>query len=79
VVDLASPSDDGPRGITALRHKMASYRVNGAALGWLLLPEDRAVEIWTQTQDTPQRLNQAMRLEGGDVLPGLLLELGEIW
>jgi Uma2 family endonuclease len=27
----------------------------------------------------PQRLENALRLEGGDVLPGLVLELGEIW
>ena len=39
VVELASPSDQGPRGISALRQKMASYISNGAQLGWLLLPE----------------------------------------
>jgi hypothetical protein len=27
----------------------------------------------------PQRLENAMRLEGGAVLPGLALELEEIW
>jgi hypothetical protein len=29
----ASPSDEGPRGLTALRQKMAAYQRNGARLG----------------------------------------------
>ena len=55
VVELASPSDEGPRGLSALRQKMADYQRNGARLGWLLLPEARSecpglqlqlAEIW---------------------------------
>ena len=46
VVELASPSDEGPRGVSALRQKMASYQANGARLGWLLLPHQQAVEVW---------------------------------
>ena len=38
-VELASPSDEGPRGLSALRQKMADYQRNGARLGWPLLPE----------------------------------------
>ena len=45
VVELASPSDEGPRGLSALRQKMADYQRNGARLGWLLLPEERAVSV----------------------------------
>ncbi|GDX76086.1 hypothetical protein LBMAG41_11620 [Cyanobium sp.] len=29
----ASPSDEGPRSLTALRQKMAAYQRNGARLG----------------------------------------------
>jgi Uma2 family endonuclease len=43
VIELASPSDTGPRGATALRRKMDLFQANGARLGWLLLPEERAV------------------------------------
>lgn len=84
VIELASPSDSGPRGTEALRRKMAAYQANGAQLGWLLVPEQRAVEIWRAPSEAgaavpPQRLENATRLEGGDVLPGLVLELQEIW
>jgi len=46
VVELASLSDEGPRGISALRQKMSDYIRNGAQLGWVLLPSEQAVEIW---------------------------------
>ncbi len=35
VAELASPSHEGPRGVSALRRKMAAYQANGASLGWL--------------------------------------------
>jgi Uma2 family endonuclease len=84
VIELASASDTGPRGAEALRRKMALYQANGAQLGWLLFPEQRAVEIWPARSEAgeptaPQRLENAMRLEGGAVLQGLVLELEEIW
>ena len=42
----------------ALRRKMDLYRRNGAQLGWLLLPEERAVEIWS-AEGEPERLDLA--------------------
>lgn len=78
VVELASPSDEGPRGITALRSKMASYQVNGARLAWLLLPHEQAVEVWP-TGGEPQRLEQIAVLEASGDFPGLKLQLAEIW
>jgi Uma2 family endonuclease len=78
VVELASPSDQGPRGISALRRKLAAYQANGAQLGWLLLPQEQAVEIWPVTGE-PVRLEGAKELDAGDVLPGLRLDLAEIW
>jgi Uma2 family endonuclease len=82
VVELASPSDEGPRGLTALRQKMAAYQRNGARLGWLLIPAEQAVEIWEPLADTPappRRLEAATRLEGDPHLPGLAVDLDEIW
>ncbi len=80
VVELASPSDEGPRGVSNLRHKMGLYQANGARLGWLLLPQERAVEIWQGGQEgMAERLEDATRVEGGEGFAGLALELEEIW
>jgi Uma2 family endonuclease len=84
VVELVSPSDEGARGSEALRRKMAAYLANGAQLGWLLFPQQRAVEIWQPGADSAapvvmQRIEAAGVLEGGEWLPGLRLELAEIW
>ena len=80
VLELASPSDEGPRGVSALRRKMDQYMANGARLGWLLLPEERAVEIWREGQQgMAERLEGAYRLDGGELAEGLVLELAQIW
>ncbi len=80
VVELASPSDEGPRGLTALRRKMASYQANGAQLGWLLIPHQQAVEIWPAAgEGEPERIQAAVSLDAGPLFPGLQIELHEIW
>jgi len=80
VVELASPSDEGPRGLTALRRKMAAYQANGAQLGWLLIPHQQAVEIWpTAGEGEPERIQAAVSLDAGPLFPGLQIELQEIW
>jgi len=80
VMELASPSDEGPRGATVLRHKMELYRRNGAQRGWLLLPAERAIEIWRADRQTaPERLAPATQLDASDLFPGLLIPLAEVW
>lgn len=80
VVELASPSDEGPRGLTALRRKMAAYQANGAQLGWLLIPDQQAVEIWpAHGAGDPQRVEAATELDAGPLFPGLRFALEEIW
>ena len=78
VVELASASDEGPRGLSALRQKMGAYQANGARLGWLLLPHEQAVEVWSANAE-PQRFEQPLVLEAGGELSGLQLRLAEIW
>jgi Uma2 family endonuclease len=78
VVELASPSDQGPRAVAALRQKMAAYQANGAQLGWLLIPEERSVEVWPVASE-PHRIEAATQLDGGQLLPGLRIELQDIW
>jgi Uma2 family endonuclease len=82
VVELASSSDEGPRGLSALRRKMASYQANGSQLGWLLIPEQQAVEVWPAhggASGGPQRLDAATELDAGPLFPGLQLDLRQIW
>lgn len=79
VIELASPSDEGPRGVSALRRKMELYRRNGSQLGWLLLPAEQAVEIWRAGDAPAQRIAPATTLDAGDLFPGLQIELAEIW
>jgi Uma2 family endonuclease len=84
VIELVSASDEGPRGEAALRRKMTTYLANGARLGWLLFPEQQAVEIWravpdAPTPEAPKRLEPATLLEDDALLPGLRLELAELW
>ena len=78
VVELASPSDEPPRGLTALRSKMAAYQANGARLGWLLIPHQQAVEVWPASGDL-QRFEGIAVLEAGSEFPALQLQLHEIW
>ena len=79
-VELASPSDLGPRGLTALRQKLAAYQANGAQLGWLLIPDEQAVEIWPASNaGEPQRVEAATELDAGPLFPGLRIDLREIW
>jgi hypothetical protein len=59
---------------------MDLYQANGARLGWLLLPEERAVEIWRGGQPgMAERLKNASRLVAGEGFAGLALELEELW
>jgi Uma2 family endonuclease len=80
VVELASPSNLGPRGLTALRQKMAAYQANGAQLGWLLISEQQAMEMWPASGGgDPQRIEAATSLDAGFLFPGLQIDLREIW
>jgi Uma2 family endonuclease len=80
VVELANPNDIGPRGLTALRSKMAAYQANGAQLGWLLIPEQQAVEVWPATGGgDPQRIEAATSLDAGSLFPGLQIDLQDVW
>ncbi|MEB3304965.1 MAG: Uma2 family endonuclease [Cyanobacteriota bacterium] len=80
VIERASGSDEGPRDMVALRQKMDHYQANGARLGWLQLPHERAVEIWRGAQQgMAERLENATSLDGGELAEGLGLDLEEIW
>lgn len=70
VAELRSPSDSKPK----LREKMREYLANGARLGWLIDPLDGTVEVYRPGRE-PEILTRPDRIDGGDVLPGFVLEL----
>ncbi|KJH73417.1 Uma2 family endonuclease [Aliterella atlantica] len=74
VVELCSPSDR----LTDVQSKMQEYLDNGTRLGWLIIPENRQVEIYRLNRDV-EVLSNPVSLSGEDVLPGFELDLSEIW
>jgi Uma2 family endonuclease len=79
VVELASSSDAGPRGLQALRQKMEIYQRHGAQLGWLILPHSSQVEVWRASASTPELLSRPSRLDGSSLCPDLALNLESLW
>jgi Uma2 family endonuclease len=79
VVELASPSDE-PRPCAA---RWLPTWPMAPALGWLLLPQSRTVEVWTagnaETANSPLVLNDPSRLEAGLEFPGLVIDPRRIW
>ena len=46
----------------------------------MLLPEERAVEIWRAgAAANPERRDNATSLDGGELFPALALDLAPIW
>jgi len=74
VVELRSSSDN----LKYLQQKMQEYIDNGVRLGWLLNPQDRQVEIYRPEQKM-EVLQSPASLSGEEVLPGFVLDLGEIF
>lgn len=74
VLELRSESDT----LTALQAKIREYLANGTRLGWLIDPKQNIAEIYRLDQ-SPQRLNAPMQLSGEDILPGLIVDLTEIF
>lgn len=74
VIELRSPSDS----LRAVQAKMVEYMENGAQLGWLIDPEDRQVYVY-RPQTEVEILENPTTLSGDPELPGLVIDLQEIW
>jgi len=74
VIELRSPSDR----LAYVQAKMDEYMANGARLGWLVDPVERTVHVY-RPDSPPALLVAPERLSGEPELPGLSLELAEIW
>ncbi|WP_081942948.1 Uma2 family endonuclease [Myxosarcina sp. GI1] len=61
-----------------LRNKMNEYINCGVKLGWLICPDEKQVEIYRQGQQK-EVLDNSSSLFGEDVLPGLTVDLIDIF
>lgn len=58
--------------------RMQEYIDNGVQLGWLIEPAAKTVEIYRPGKQV-EVLNDPQTLFGESVLPGFVLDLGEIF
>ncbi|MGL5076669.1 MAG: Uma2 family endonuclease [Waterburya sp.] len=78
VIELVSPSDLKNQRYEDLQAKMQEYIDNGVQLGWLIEPAAKTVEIYRSGKQV-EVLNNPQTLSGESVLPGFVLDLGEIF
>ncbi len=74
VMELRSETDRLP----PLREKMEEYRSNGVRLGLSIDPKNKQVEIYKPGQE-PEILESPTEIDCGEVMPGFILSLSEIW
>ena len=75
VVEIRSASQSRPSDLAELLNKMQEYMDNGAKLGWLIDPLERAVRIYRAGIAEPEFLADPETLDGEDVLPGFVFEV----
>ncbi|WP_041238040.1 Uma2 family endonuclease [Gloeothece citriformis] len=74
LIELRSQTDD----LEKLREKMQEYLDNGLRLGWLIDPQNRAVEIYRLGQ-VVELLSSPSTVSGEDILPDFVLDLTSIF
>ena len=61
-----------------MAEKLEDYFEKGVRLVWFVRPRTRVVDVYT-APDYFTRLTASMRLDGGDVLPGFSVQVGELF
>jgi Uma2 family endonuclease len=74
VIELMSPIDN----LEELQQKMSEYISCGVQLGWLINPDAKQVEIYRIDRDKQIIFNPSS-LSGEDILPGLTVDLSDIF
>ena len=74
VMELMSPTDD----LSTIQQKMNEYMSCGVKLGWLINPDEKEVEIYRLGNDK-QAIDNPGSLSGEDILPGLTVNLSDIF
>jgi Uma2 family endonuclease len=73
-VEVISPSNTPKE----MGEKLKEFFENGVRLVWYVRPRSRVVDVYT-APDRFTRLTASMRLDGGDVLPGFSVQVGELF
>jgi Uma2 family endonuclease len=73
-IEIASPGQTRQQ----LAADCAWYVANGVLLALLVYPNEEALAVY-RPGTAPERLSGADRLDFGDVLPGLVLDVGELF
>ena len=74
VIELMSPTDD----LSTTQQKMIEYISCEVKLGWLINPDAKQVKIY-RTDREKETLNNPSSLSGEDILPGLTIDLSDIF
>jgi Uma2 family endonuclease len=74
-VEVLSPNDTA----SAMRRKIRQYFAAGAQCVWIVYPETREVEVWSQPSQPQRVLQEADVLEDADLLPGFALRVGALF
>ena len=64
---------------TELTAKIKDYFRLGVRLVWVVYPDLKVVNVFTSDASLPPRVLSGQRLEGGDILPGLSIEVDFIF
>lgn len=74
VIELRSPTDT----LRDVQAKMEEWIANGAQLGWLIDPSPKHLYVYRPGAPV-ERLENLDTISGDPLLPGFVLDLGEIW
>ncbi len=74
-MEIASPSNTRKE----MREKAHDYLMGGARLVWVVSPADRTITVHASEGDTPRALGLNDELDGGEVLPGFRVRVGDLF
>lgn len=74
-VEVISPLET----FTIIRKKLRDYFAYGVKRVWLVYPDARSIEVYSNPEDELVILDMEGTLEGGDLLPGFSLKVKEVF
>jgi Uma2 family endonuclease len=73
-VEIVSPTNSA----ADLRRRTQDYLGAGVSQVWIVWPDDESVSVYADNM-TPTELSSDDRLDGGDVLPGFSVKVGDLF